>query len=45
MGDASMSWKLRNIKNDSYFTNADADIDDNKADRLKNLMLNTNQII
>ena len=38
MGDASISWKLRNHKNESYLFNADADMDDDEADRLKKIL-------
>ena len=36
MGDASIPWKSRNYKNESYLFNADADMDDDEADRLNN---------
>ena len=38
MGDASIPWKPRNHKNESYLFNADADMDDNEADRLKKIL-------
>ena len=38
MGDASIPWKPRNHKNESYLFNADANMDDDEADRLKKIL-------
>ena len=46
MGYARIPWKPRNHKNESYLFNADVDMDDDEADRLKKfLMLDMSMLV